>query len=285
MNPRDQHDTGAGIPDWKCERFLLHELDEAEMETIRRAAAHDENLRARLEAITHSNREILRDYPPGWMAQQIRRRLGEDSAAVSAASRTRTSWLSRRVVVPAGLMAALAVAVIVVPRLISTGDPSGLEVTRIKGAPPRLRVYRETPSGSELLEDGTLAAEHDVVLLQYGTDEPGYGAILSVDGRGTITRHLPVSGSGAVVMEGGEPRFMEHAYELDAAPRWEVFLFVTSSRPFQVESVIRSIQEALSFSPSDSVSSVHEKPLSHLELPGGLRASRFTLIKGARHEN
>jgi hypothetical protein len=280
MNQKDQRSTTGGIPDWKCERFVLNELDEAEMDEIRRAADDDERLRARLEALEHSNREILAEYPPGWMGGQIRERL-ESRAA-------RPDWrfrFPRTTLVPAGLVAVVAVAVFVLPNLIPTGDPTGPEVTRIKGLSPQFRLYRKTESGSEQLEDGDLAAEHDLILLQYQTDDQGHGVILSVDGRGVITRHLPESGSQAAELELRRSRLLSYAYELDDAPGWEVFAFVTSSSAFPINSVVRAIEESLSFSRIDSVTGTYLEAPQSLGLPEGFRVSTFTLIKDSRHED
>jgi hypothetical protein len=285
MSQNDQRNTTAGIPDWKCERFVLNELDESEMDGIRRAADEDERLSARLEALERSNREILAKYPPGWMGGQIRERLGSDSTATRAARRDWRFRLPRMTLVPAGVVAVIAIALFVRPNLIPTGDLNGPEVTRIKGDSPQIRLYRRTESGSEQLRDGDLAAEHDLILLRYQTDDQGYGAILSVDGRGIITRHLPESGSQAAELEPQRSQLLGYAYELDDAPGWEVFAFVTSSSPFPIDSVVRAIEKSLSFSRIDSVSGTYLEVPQSLSFPEVFRVSTFTLIKDSRHED
>lgn len=263
------------IADWKLERFLLGELEESEMEEIRLAVEADEALRARLDALERSNREILERYPAEAIANEIRGRLGRRAAA---ADRQRGRGF-RRALVPAALVAVIALAVFVLPDLIMT------PTERLKGPSEQLRLHRKTAKGSEELQSGARARENDQVLLQYQTQEYGYGTILSVDGWGKITMHLPQSGDRAAELEVGRSHLLGYAYELDAAPRWEVFYFVTSAAPFATESVVRAIEDTLSSSPRDSVSGAYNVSPPSLELPDGFHVARFVLIKDSPDED
>jgi hypothetical protein len=263
------------IADWKLERFILDELDESEMDEIRRAAEADENLRARLDAIQRSNREILDRYPAAAMSNQIRGRL--ERATRSNGSRPGRTL--RFALVPAALVAVIVFAVFVLPHLMWDDG------TRLKGPSEQLRLHRKTAAGSEELHSGAHAREHDLVLLQYRTDEHAYGTILSVDGWGKITMHLPASGDRAAELVVGRSNLLGYAYELDAAPRWEVFFFVTSASPFATDRVIRAVEETLSSSPRDSVSGAYTIPPPSLDLPDDFGVSRFTLIKDSPHED
>ena len=62
------------MTDWKLERFRLNELPEEEMKAVQRALDEDPDLRARLEALEGSDREIHESYPADWMARQVARR-------------------------------------------------------------------------------------------------------------------------------------------------------------------------------------------------------------------
>jgi hypothetical protein len=285
MKHKNKTNSRAEIPDWKCERFLLNELDKAEMKEIRRLADTDKRLRDRLQAIERSNREILREYPPGWMAQQIRGKLGGDKTATSEKRRARRFWSLRGGLVPAGLIAVLVVAVLVVPQLIPVGDQSPSETVRLKGVTTQLGLYRKTESGSERLGDGDRAAEYDLILLQYQIEKQCYGAVLSVDGWGTITMHVPDKGNGAVEMRPGRPHLMDHAYELDDAPNWEIFILVTSSAPFTIDVVSQAVEKSLSLLQRESESLAFVELPRPLNLPKGFEVSRFTLIKDSHHED
>jgi hypothetical protein len=67
--------------------------------------------------------------------------------------------------------------------------------------------------------------------------------IASVDSRGVVTRHHPVSGSQATALTPGDTVLLDHAFELDDAPRWEQFHLVTSPTPFDIEPVVRALAD------------------------------------------
>ena len=67
-----------------------------------------------------------------------------------------------------------------------------------------------------------------------------YGAILSLDARGVVTLHLPEHGSQAAPLQAGHLTRLDSAYELDDAPGWECFYFVTTDKPFAVDPVLQS---------------------------------------------
>ena len=55
-----------------------------------------------------------------------------------------------------------------------------------------------------------------------------YGAIISVDGRGAFTQHLPLKGEFAVPLVARDT--LDFAYELDDAPHWERFYKIDLKR-------------------------------------------------------
>ncbi len=275
------------IPDWKLERYLLGELGEAEMRRIQEASESDLSLKARLEALAQSNREIHEKYPPGWMSDRIRDKLAEVAPRQrSVLVRARRAWgIPRAVLVPAAVVAAIALAMFVRPGLLPTGDPT-TEVTRLKGTEFQLSLFRKTDGGSEQLRDGDVAREGDLILLQYKADEQAYGAIVSVDGRGRVTTHLPAEGKQAEQFDPARAHLVHYAYELDDAPRWEVFFFVTSSSPFQVDMVTAALEVSPIVKTPRAVEAIDEDFLSTLDLPDGCRVTTFTLRKGEpRHED
>ena len=105
--------------------------------------------------------------------------------------------------------------------------------------------------------------------LTYQAAGQRYGVIVSIDGRGVLTRHLPQKGAEAARLEAGAPTPLPEAYELDDAPRWECFFFVTADRPFPVERVVGAVRTI----PRT------EKPPAQLSLPKGLVQSSFVLRK------
>jgi hypothetical protein len=64
---------------------------------------------------------------------------------------------------------------------------------------------------------------------------------------------------------------LDHAYELDDAPRWERFYFVTGNEPFLVSAVVIAAERAALVSRDDTPAT--------LSLPAGLTQSVFSLQK------
>ena len=93
-----------------------------------------------------------------------------------------------------------------------------------------------TASGAEILQDGEKVGEGDTLQIGYVAAGQAYGVILSVDGRGTVTVHLPSASSVAQPLDQEGIVLMPFAYQLDDAPEFERFFFVTSKEEFDLAS-------------------------------------------------
>jgi hypothetical protein len=209
------------------ERFLLDELPKEERQAIKRAIEIDADLRRRVDALKASNASVFDRSVTAEALASIRER----SARLKPARRrgAALAWTSAL-----GAVAILS-AVFLRPVL---PDPEPTEMTRIKGAPSVLRVFRKTSSGSEPLATGTRAAKGDLVRLGYQTFAPRFGVIVSLDGRNNVTRHWPPRGEQALPLQGGELVLLDQAFELDDAPRFERFYLVTSTHGFPIETAV-----------------------------------------------
>jgi hypothetical protein len=242
------------IPDLVLERYRLDELPETSARAVAQMVAADPALQARLDALARSDADIRAQYSP----------------LISIHDRRAPS---RRLVVRALTAATLgATALLVFAALPRT--PSQPTVTeRIKGGRPSLALYRRTPSGSERLADGDVARTGDLLRVGYASAGRAYGVIFSIDGRGTVTLHLPPAGDESASLEKilvpGKPILLDRAYELDDAPRIERFYFVTGARPFAVAPVLAAARAA---------AAAPEK----LPLPAGLEQVTFAIQKEAR---
>ena len=177
---------------------------------MERQLATDPELAQRLAALEQSNEELLRRYPPEWMRGQIELKLKR--AQSQRTQHPQRTWSGYRLwAVPA---VALILAVVAVPTLFDRETPEA-PAERVKGGEqePSLLVFRKLTSGAERLQDGTLAQSGDLVQLAYRSGGLQYGVILSVDGRGTITQHLPATGAEAVPLAAQDT--LDVAYELD----------------------------------------------------------------------
>ena len=255
----------SDVRDWQLERYLLGELPAVELETVRAALERDAGLRDRLAALERSNAELLSRHPPRVMAAAVSGR------AVRHTPRPR---IAPRLAFAAALgVAALAAGLTMIapwreervtePALDTAGD-----ITRIKGA-PRLVLYRKGPAGSEPVASGSLAHPRDIVQIGYQAAGRRYGVIVSIDGRGVVTRHLPVSGPTAAELLAGSV-VLPQAYELDDAPRFERFHLVAADEAFEVETVLQALRASQSASPPAD---------GRLDLPAGWDQSSLLVRK------
>jgi hypothetical protein len=151
-----------------------------------------------------------------------------------------------------------------------TATPEPAE--RIKGMRPALALFRKSERGSEALADGDVARPGDLVRVGYRAAGRAYGVILSIDGRGAVTLHLPAAGGRAAALDPGDTVLLGHSYELDDAPRAERFFLVTSDAPFDVAPVVDAARAAARGGTA---------PPRALALPPLLDQSTFLLLKGA----
>jgi len=175
-----------------------------------------------------------------------------------------------------GVPVAAALAVLIVfsqrelPEEPRPQEVALLETTRPKGLEPRLLIHRQREDAPEPLADSARARQGDVLQLSYVSAGRRYGAVLSIDGRGAVTLHAPETSTGPLELKGGTVS-LASAYELDDAPAFERFFFVTSEEPFDVNAVLESAR-ALA---RDSGAARREP----LPLPGSLSQTSVILDK------
>lgn len=266
--------TSVGPPavsDLVLERYRLGELPAGRRAALEERLRTDTALRARLEAIDDSDERARRRYEPEEIARDVRRRLGVERASRSR-SRTRAVWL-----LPA--MGVILLAVAVSPSWLRPWssqprpEAPGASVDRRKGADLSLLVYRSTGEGVERLTDDDVARAGDVVRLGYRVANPAYGAIVSIDGRGAVTRHLPEEGSRAVRLEPGATALLGGAFELDDAPAVERFFLIASPEPFDLGPVIDALRAAAGADATDP---------AQFGLPASFASTAFSLRKDSR---
>src|SRR5215831_15505456 len=89
-----------------------------------------------------------------------------------------------------------------------------------------LRMYRKTPNGAvERLHNGAFTRAGDRVQVAYTASEARFGVVLSIDGRGDVTWHLPPGYPGPAARLGsGVETTLPWSFELDDAPGFERFV-------------------------------------------------------------
>lgn len=231
------------VPDLMIEKLALGELPAERAAALRRRLAEGGD--ERLAGIERSNAEILREHPPGEVAAAVRRRLArlEDAGAppkssagwlawapVAAVAGVALVWWVARDGEPAGTGGRDAPPVIAkaetdVPPT-KTGGDEGPETVYLKGD-PRLMIDRVQDGRATRMASGDAVAAGDRLQVGYLANGVQQGVVVSIDGAGVATLHFPASESASPVLDQGGRIGLPESYELDAAPGFERFFFVT----------------------------------------------------------
>ena len=249
------------IPPWQLERHRLGELPPDEAARVDEALAGDPEARAQVDGLREDDARILDAHPPRVMAAAIRERIERESRATSP-PRARVPVLS-----------AAAAALCLLAFLPLALQRSSLPETRIKGLAPSLLVFRESANRPEPLAASSVARADDVIQLAYQAAGRPFGSVISIDGRGHVTRHLPRTGDRAARLESGGPVPLSEAYRLDDAPGFELFFLVTADAPFSVEAVVREAARQYGNAAGSARAGIR------LDLPPNLAQFRFELRK------
>ena len=85
--------------------------------------------------------------------------------------------------------------------------------------------------------------------IAYRAEDAPYGVIVSVDGAGEVTLHFPADETGDTTLQQYGNIRLPHAFELDNAPDFERFYFVTADAPLSPRAVLAAVPTA-AFDPS-----------------------------------
>jgi hypothetical protein len=220
------------LPDWLLERALVDEVPPQHAERVLEAIARPD-VAARMRTMREQGDRLLADLPPAAFAAEIERRR---PSVRELPSRRRWVWLAP---LAAGV-AALALFLIIgrdgdrgSETRVTSNDGHG---ERVKGT-PHLVVHRQRGEASEPLAHGDLARKAELLQVSYVASGARYGVIVSIDGRGVVTLHLPEHGESSAALSPRGRVALPHSYELDDAPGFERFFFITSAAPFRIEAV------------------------------------------------
>ncbi|WP_164016281.1 ActD protein [Pyxidicoccus trucidator] len=262
------------IPHWLLERVALGELSPDALADARARLAREPEGDGRLARLEEDSRRILERHPPEAVAAEVERRRAARARVAAAGEPERGGWHGLSLGIP--VAASLALLFLSTQPELPAPAPVRSPIVwtggeRIKGT-PMLRVHRQQGAGEpEQLEDHARARRGDVLQLSYVSGGRPHGVLVSVDGRGAVTLHHPATLSSPTALTPGEAAPLGHAYELDDAPGFERFLFVTSEQPLDVASVLEAAR-ALARQPSEA----RTRPLP---LPATLAQTSFTLEK------
>ncbi len=231
------------VPDWMWERYLLDELPRKKRRQLDQLLERDPALRAGLEKLRLSDRQILSSYPPERMIPEILRRAALDRPRPAARRRWRLAWVA------APALALAVFLLLVLPpllrqRLELPGSAGEENYTAMKGdapitrATPALQLYRREGDAGERLLDGGTARPGDLLQVAFVPGKQTHGVILSIDGAGAVSLHFPETAEGDTTLPAGSRVFLPRSYELDAAPGFERFFFITARAPLPTAAIL-----------------------------------------------
>jgi hypothetical protein len=237
---------------WWLERVALGEI-EPSAEALQSRGIDPAWLASELERMRANDAVVLEKHPPETMAAQILARAQPTAAAnepppargwipavaavlllgsVAAWWGTRGADESRPEIARADTPPPSGT-----PAETSAGPLPGPGTERIKGD-TALSVTRNTRSAPEQLENDARAQAGDLLQLAYRAGTARTGVIVSIDGSGNSTLHFPnrVDASSALDTRGEVT--LDHSFELDDAPEFERFFFVTTGQAPAVKPAI-----------------------------------------------
>ncbi len=222
------------IPEIWVERVALGEATEEQTRAVEEALG--DQFEARMAALRADDAAIRAEVPPGRVANEVARRLraAERDAASTA---TPARWW-----IPAGALAAAAALVLLWVRSgdddpepdpmvaiadTTSVDDDGPEQVYLKGD-ARLVIERVDGSRRTALAADDTVTEGTRLQLSYLAADQAQGVIVSIDGRGESTLHFPSTVDASPALAAGGKTSLDHSYELDDAPKFERFFFVTA---------------------------------------------------------
>jgi hypothetical protein len=264
------------LSEYYLERYVLGELPEEVAEEISRQLRTSPELQAVLKEIESSSHEILSLYP----APAVKARL---TARMNEVQNKRTGFPLRTILYLSSALATVLVFFLLILPAIrdNTGTkPLGIgpDQTLVKGIPAidlsktQLLIFRKSDGKVEIMADRERARAGDLLQLAYVAAEESHGMILSIDGRGSVTLHFPAKKGGSTELEQHKESLLPNAIELDDAPDFERFFFVTSGEQIDVEGVLKK---------AENLAKVPKQiPQAELDLPDGLKQYSILVLKG-----
>ncbi len=295
----DRRSPSEAVPDLPpalmVEKLALGELPDRQARAVREQlgeAADD-----RLLALAQSNEEILREHPPSRVAAEVQRRLDRlEAESERDRARSGPGWM---VWAPVAAAAGLALVWWIgtgdragpgsdsdQPEVIAKADPSVVPDAKGLGAadgpaPERILLKGDPVLMIDRMVDGRPAhmsaedrvAAGDLLQVKYNAKGAQQGVVVSVDGAGVATLHFPDTEGEDPRLDHGGAIHLPQSYELDDAPGYERFFFVTVDVAEPRLDVTRVVDAARALAGSE------EAERGSLALPEGWRQQSLLLRK------
>ena len=214
------------------ERLSTEDFSRLKLKRLARSLSDKD--KEQVENLKASSREFLSRYPSDRIVPQIRERFQNTQTPIKEVMHR--FFFVMRFAVPA---AACLCAVLLLKDVIFPQGPS----VRFKGVGPSFSIYKKLDDGAEKINNLSRAMEGDELQLSYKAGSNRYGAIISVDSRGAMTLHYPLTINGSKELNGEGEVLLPYSYRLDDAPDFEMFFFITSETDFPLEKVVNTIKD------------------------------------------
>jgi hypothetical protein len=267
---------------WTLERYILNELPTRRMKEINRQLKEDPGLRAEIEKLKNSNKDILNQYPPDSIVPQILSQYKIERSRKEQVTRPWPVFFRRLVAASPAFAIALVLFFIFFPFQRDKTDLSKkivpTDVTRPKGiqtldmTKPNLIIFRKKNGKVELLENRVRAKAGDLLQIAYIAADEKYGVILSIDGNGTVTLHYPDRKNQPTILKDKKKVYLSSSYELDDAPGFERFFFITSMSEINVADVIQKARKL--------AHDIKRAKTDNIELHGSFKQISVLILKG-----
>ena len=242
------------LSDYELEMFILGELPSRRMKQIKEQLKTDNQLKEEVDKIKKSNDEILNEYPGNNVIPKIFNRYDHHQRICHREKTIKPRQLFFRRFLYASPVLALAIVLLLFlfhvhekDRILLTNDNLNDDI-RIKGidtfnlAETNLIIHRKQDNQVELLRNGVQGKAGDILQLAYVAAEQSYGIILSIDGSGKVTLHFPEQIGLSTAIEKNKKILLPNAIELDNAPDFERFFFITSERNIDIAEIIKKAE-------------------------------------------
>ena len=142
---------------------------------------------------------------------------------------------------------------------------------RAKGS-SNIFVYKKSGDSALRLKNKAKVSEGDIIQISYVASGAKYGAIISIDGNGYLTQHYPEFGTKAFELDNKGEIPLDFSYQLDDAPDFERFVFITSDNQFDISSLMDFVDN------SKNISKLKDENLSKY-FPEDVKIKEILLLK------
>lgn len=234
------------IPQLLLEKYILRELNETDNREVERAIRENTEVARRIEELKKSNEEIIAAYSPEYFMNLLENRLNIERKEPKRSPK-KYFPVFKLATFASAAFCAIFIVILNLPPLFETENVNnfmGNEVVRIKGE-TTFKIYQKHFDDFENMKEGSQVENYDNLQLSYLAGTDNYGIIFSIDGRGIVTLHYPYSENTVPKLDKKGEIFLQYSYQLDDAPEFERFFFITSEKTFEVSRIIKKTENLI----------------------------------------